>query len=114
MIRVKWRKYTVKKGFQTMSPSNKEMQLRKNCELYAYVLTSQGKEVPEELQDCVDFYEYSINCSEELLQVLKDLDSDTFKQIVLNTDSKEAGELRYWWEMHQEADRLHKALSSDG
>lgn len=30
-----------------MNPTNKEMQLRKTCELYAYVLKMQNKEVPE-------------------------------------------------------------------
>ncbi|WP_309497066.1 hypothetical protein [Sulfurovum sp.] len=97
-----------------MKPSNKEMQLRKTCQLYAYVLASQGKEVPEEIQECVASYDYLIDCVTNLSQALKDLDSDTFDKIVNNTQSQKAQDLRYWWEMHQEADRLHRALSSDG
>ena len=96
-----------------MSASNKEMQLQKNCQLYAYVLTSLNQEVPEEIQDCAAFYEDTMHCATELYELLKSLDSDTFEKIVKNKDLLEARELSYWWEMHQEADRLHKALSSD-
>ncbi|MFT5661863.1 MAG: hypothetical protein ACI9TV_002510 [Sulfurimonas sp.] len=96
-----------------MNPSNKEMQLRKNCQLYAYVLVSQDKEIPEEIQDSIDSYEYIMNCVEELSAELKSLDSDTFDRIVNNTELLEARELAYWWEMREEADRLHKSLSSD-
>lgn len=96
-----------------MNPSNKEMQLRKNCQLYAYVLLSLDKEIPEEIQDCIDSYEYVVNCVAELSQELQSLDTDTFEKIVNNTELLESRELAYWWEMHQEADRLHRSLSSD-
>lgn len=96
-----------------MNPSNKEMQLCKNCQLYAYVLISQDKEVPEEIQDCIDSYDYVVNCVTELLEELKGLDSDTFERIVNNKELLESRELSYWWEMQKEADRLHKLLSAD-
>lgn len=96
-----------------MNPSNQEMQLQKNCQLYAYVLISQGKEVPQEIEDCIESYEYTLHCSDRLFQEIEDLDSDTFDKIINNKELLESRELSYWWEMHQEANRLHKALSSD-
>ena len=84
-----------------MSPSNREIQLRKNCEIYAYVLTSLGKEVSEEIQDCVDSYEYSVDCVKELAKILQDLDSDTFNKLVNNTELQVARELANWWDMYQ-------------
>lgn len=96
-----------------MNPSNQELQLHKNCQLYAYVLESQGKVIPEHIQDCIESYEYVVNCVNELLDELKSLDGDTFNRIVNNKESLESREVSYWWEMQQEADRLHKLLSSD-
>lgn len=96
-----------------MSPSNQEIQLRKNCQLYAYVLESLGKEVPEAIEDCRNWYEYSVDCIEELFQILDNLDKDTLDALVNNKDSEESQNLLHWWNMHQEANRLHKALSSD-
>jgi len=96
-----------------MSPSNKEMQLCKNCQLYAYVLRAQGKEVPEEIQDCIDSYDYVLNCVKELYAEIESLDSESFEKIVNNQELLQSRELAYWWEMQQEADRLHKMLSSD-
>lgn len=84
-----------------MNPTNKEMQLRKTCQLYAYVLLSQGKEVPEEIQECTVSYDYPVECVAELSQALEGLDSDTFEKIVNNTQSKEARDLAQWWEMYQ-------------
>ena len=89
-----------------MANSNKEMQLRKTCKLYAYVLASQGKEVPERIQECRDSdgseeYDCIVDCVADLSKALKELDSDTFKRIVKNTDSQEALELAHWWEMYQ-------------
>jgi len=91
-----------------MNPSNKEIQLRKNCQLYVYLLVSQGKEVPEEIQECADSYDYDylVDCVAELSDELESLDSDTFEKIVNNTESNEARELAYWREMHQVATRL--------
>lgn len=95
-----------------MNPSNKEMQLRKTCQLYAYVLASQGQEVPEEIHECTDSYDYLVDCTAKLSQLLKELDSDTFNRVVYDTDSKEARDLAHWWDMNQEADRLCKTLVS--
>lgn len=86
-----------------MSPSNREVQLRKTCKLYAYVLISLGKEVPEEIQECVDSedYDYLVDCVAELAQTLRDLDPASFDQIVNNTESTEARDLAQWWDMYQ-------------
>jgi len=96
-----------------MSPSNKEIQLSKNCQLYAYALRAQGKEVPEEIQDCVDSYEYVLNCVKELYKEIQEMDSQTFQRVVKNSELLESRELSYWWDMQQEADRLHRLLSAD-
>jgi len=93
-----------------MNPTNKEMQLRKNCELYMYVLISQGKEVPYHILECAHSYDYPVDCVVALSEELKSLDSDTFDRIVKNTQLQEAKDLANWWEMHQEAERLSKAL----
>ncbi len=86
-----------------MSPSNKELQLRKTCQLYVYVLVSQGKEVPEAVQECADSDDFDdlVDCVSQLSQELADLDSDSFEQIVNNTQSNEARQLAHWWEMYQ-------------
>ncbi len=86
-----------------MSPSNREVQLRKTCQLYAYVLVSQGKEVPEAIQECAesDDYDYLVDCVTELSQALKDLDRVSFEQIVNNTQSAQARDLAQWWDMYQ-------------
>ncbi len=84
-----------------MSPSNREIQLRKTCQLYAYVLTMLGKETPEEILECADTYDYPVDCVKELYQELKDLDSDTFDKIVNDSESMQARDLAQWWEMYQ-------------
>ena len=84
-----------------MNPTNREIQLRKTCQLYTYVLISQGKEVPELIQECSESYDYPVDCVKELSQALQGLDSDTFNTIVNNTQSKEARDLSSWWEMYQ-------------
>ncbi|MFC2057466.1 hypothetical protein ACFLR6_00860 [Campylobacterota bacterium] len=91
-----------------MNPTNKELRLRKNCQLYVYVLVSQGKEVPEEIQECADSYDYDFlfDCVTQLSDEIEGLDSDTFDRIVNNKESNEARELAYWWEMHQVANKL--------
>ena len=91
-----------------MNPSNKELQLRKNCQLYVYVLVTQGKEVPEEIQECADSYDYDflVDCVTQLSDEIEGLDSHTFDSIVNNKESNEARELAYWWEMHQVANKL--------
>jgi len=96
-----------------MSPSNKEMQLRKNCQLYAYLLVAQGKEVPEEIQECADSYDYDyiVDCVADLSDALESLDSATFERVVNNPQSQEARALAYWWEMHQQANQLGNNLT---
>lgn len=89
-----------------MSNSNRELQLRKTCGLYAYVLSAQGKEVPEMIQECADSsdsdeYDCLVDCVAELSEVLKGFDSETFERIVNNSDSSDARELSHWWEMYQ-------------
>ena len=91
-----------------MNHSNKELRLRRNCQLYVYLLVSQGNEVPEEIQECADSYDYDflVDCVAQLSDEIEGLDSDTFEKIVDNKESNEARELAYWWEMHQVANRL--------
>ena len=91
-----------------MNPSNKELRLRRNCQLYVYLLVSQGKEIPEAIQECANSYDYDflVDCVAQLSAEIESLDSDTFDKIVNNKASQEARELAYWWEMHQAANRL--------
>jgi len=95
-----------------MSPTNKELQLRKNCQLFVYLLVSQGKEVPEEVQECADSYDFDflVDCVAQLSDEIKSLDSDTFERIVNNKESTKARELAYWWEMHQMANSLGEKI----
>lgn len=96
-----------------MQPSNKEMQQRKTCELYAYVLRSQGKEVPEAVQECADSYDDLIDCVEMLSKEIESLDSETFDRVVNDTQSQDSRDLASWWKMHQEAQRLYRSMFSD-
>ena len=91
-----------------MNPTNKELRLRRNCQLYMYLLVSQGKEVPEEIQECAHSYDYDflVDCVAQLSSEIAGLDSDTFNRIMNNKESNESRELAYWWEMHQAANRL--------
>ncbi|UPT78192.1 hypothetical protein MN086_03370 [Sulfurovum sp. XGS-02] len=95
-----------------MSPTNKELQLRKNCKLYVYLLVSQGKEVPEEVQECANSYDFDflVDCVAQLSAEIEGLDSDAFEKIVNNKESDEARELAYWWEMHQMANSLGEKI----
>jgi len=84
-----------------MNPTNREIQLRKTCQLYAYVLKSQGKEVPEDVQECTASYDYPVDCVAKLSQALQSLDSDTFEKIVNDPQSEKARDLAQWWDMYQ-------------
>jgi len=89
-----------------MGNANKEMQLRKTCKLYAYLLAAQGKEVPETILECRDCdgtedYDLLVDCVNDLAQALKGLDGDSFEKIVTSPDSLEARELAHWWEMYK-------------
>jgi len=94
-----------------MSATNKEMQLQRNCQLYAYVLTSQGKEVPEYIQESAESYDYLVDCVAELSQEVESLDTEAFERVVNNTQIQEARELAYWWTMYQEANQLSNSLT---
>lgn len=96
-----------------MSPTNKEMQLLKTCQLYAYVLSSQRKEVPEYIEECAVSYDYLVDCTSELVKEIESLDKDTLERIMYNPESYYAQDLAHWWEMYQEADKLRKQLFSD-
>ena len=91
-----------------MNPSNKELRLRRNCQLYVYLLVSQGKEIPEAIQECANSYDYDflVDCVAQLSAEIEGLDSDTFDKIMNNKESNEARELANWWEMHQAANKL--------
>ena len=93
-----------------MSPSNKEMQLRKTCELYAYLLVSQDKEVPDEILECAMSYDYPVDCVAQLSQEIQNLDSESFERILKNIESQQSRDLSNWWDMQQEAERLSKEL----
>ena len=95
-----------------MSPSNQDIQLQKNCALYAYVLHAQGKEIPEHIQDCTEDYDYSVDCSSQLQKELESLDTETFEKLVKNPQSQKARELAQWWEMSLIANSLHDNLGS--
>ena len=89
-----------------MGNENREMQQRKTCKLYAYVLAALGKEVPTRIEECRDSdgtedYNLLVDCVKELSQELIGLDADTFEKVVKSTDSVEARELSQWWEMYQ-------------
>jgi len=84
-----------------MNPTNREIQLRKTCQLYAYVLKSQGKEVPEHIQECTASYDYLVDCVSQLSEAIQSLDSDTFEKIVNDPQSEKARDLSQWWEMYQ-------------
>lgn len=91
-----------------MNPSNKELRLRRNCQLYVYLLVSQGKAIPEEIHECANSYDYDflVDCVAQLSAEIESLDSDTFDKIINNKESHEARELANWWEMHQAANKL--------
>ena len=96
-----------------MGPSNKELRLRKNCQLYLYLLTALGKEIPEVLQECADSedYDFLVESSSDLSREIENLDSENFEKIVNNQESQEARELSYWWKMHQEANQLGQKIT---
>ena len=95
-----------------MASSNKEMQLRKTCQLYAYVLSSLGREVPEAIQDCMEDDDYLVDCVDQLASTLEGLDPASFEMIVNSDPSSQARDLAKWWKMRQEADKLHSTLAS--
>jgi hypothetical protein len=86
------------------SPSNKELQLRKNCHLYAYVLQYLELEIPEHIIECLmdEEYEYLVECSNELAQLLKSLEQEKFTELI-NGECESSQELKLWWDMNQQA-----------
>ena len=84
-----------------MAPTNREIQLQKTCELYAYVLEAQGKEVAYAIDECANSYDYPVDCVAQLAQELQGLDEATFEKIVNNTELQSARDLSNWWKMYQ-------------
>ena len=86
-----------------MNPTNREIQLRKTCQLYAYVLVSLGKVVPQEIQECADSHEYDclIDCVAQLSQLLASMESETLEKMLNNSQAPLARDLAQWWEMYQ-------------
>ncbi len=84
-----------------MSPTNREIQLQKNCQLYRFVLHSLHKEVPYAIEECAHSYEYPVDCSKELAALLSQLDAATLNDLMSTPDCVEAYHLRQWWEMYQ-------------
>lgn len=86
-----------------LNPSNKELQLRKNCIVFKFLLEVLGREVPESIQECAEDeeYEYLVECVDELAATLSQLDEHVYKSLILDNNTPEARELASWWEMHQ-------------
>ena len=86
-----------------MSLSNREIQQRKNCQLYRYVLQIQNKEIPFHIEECADYNEYNclLDCSKELIQEIKNFDDATHERIINNQESEDAKDLSQWWEMYK-------------
>ncbi len=91
-------------------PSNKELRERKNCELYAYLLTSLGKEVPDEIIECITTYDYPLDCVADLSAEIRALDEEMFEKILNDKESPHSRELAIWWKTYQEADKLSQDL----
>lgn len=96
-----------------MRPNNKEIQQRKNCELYTYVLEMLEREIPEEIVECLISDDFFVDCVEELGNTLHSLDNETFDKLVNNKNTTKSQDLKQWWNMYQEAEKLHKSLASD-
>ncbi len=95
-----------------MPAYNQQMQQRKNCELYAYVLTELGLEVPDHILECAISDEYPVDCVADLAKALEDMGADDFERIVYDKESQLALDLSKWWTMYLESDRLRQELRS--
>ncbi len=84
-----------------MNPTNREVQLRKTCQLYEYVLISLGQEVPEAVAACAVSYDYPVECMKELVSLLESLSGEEFEKVVNNPESQSARDLAQWWQMYQ-------------
>ncbi len=84
-----------------MSPTNREIQLRKTCQLYAYVLSSIGEEVPDAILECTISYDYPVECMNELVETIKGLDEETFEKLISDRENELARDLEQWWQMYQ-------------
>lgn len=91
-----------------MNPTNKELQLRKNCLLYRYLLQALDKDVPEPIQECADAddYDFLVDCVDALSETLNALSDDTFHDLISKNNTPEAKELASWWHMHKVALQL--------
>jgi hypothetical protein len=93
-----------------MPEYNKDMQQRKNCELYAYVLAELDKEIPDDILECVMDGDYLVDCVLQLANELKALDTEKFNQLVYNSEASLSRDLANWWTMYQESERLQEEL----
>jgi hypothetical protein len=93
-----------------MPDYNKEMQQRKNCELYAYVLAELGQDIPDHILECAMSDEYPVDCVADLAKSLEDMGADDFERIVYDKESALACDLAKWWTMYLESDRLRQEL----
>lgn len=91
--------------------TNKEIQLRKTCQLYAFVLEHLGHEVPEMIEECAQDFEYPVECAKELIALLEATDRKTL-DIMMHSNATSLGrDLANWWQMQKEADELRKAIT---
>lgn len=93
-----------------MPAYNRDMQQRKTCQLYVYLLTVLGKEVPYTVEECANSYEDLIDCSMELAKELEALKSEEYERLITAEDSTIGNDLALWWEMYQEMDSLRKSM----
>lgn len=93
-----------------MPAYNQQMQQRKNCELYAYVLAELDQDIPDHILECAMSDEYPVDCVADLAKALEDMSADDFERIVHDTESQMARDLSKWWTMYLESDRLRQEL----
>ena len=93
-----------------MPEYNKAMQQKKSCELYAYVLTEQNKDVPDDILECIISDDYLVDCALQLANEIQGMDSETFKRLVYGNESTLSRDLANWWTMYQESEKLYKEI----
>lgn len=88
-------------------PSNKELQLRKNCQLYAYILQYIEAEIPDHILECLmdEEYEYLVECSQDLAKLIESLNEDQFNEL-MHGECESSRELKHWWDMNQQANKM--------
>lgn len=91
-----------------MQPTKKEEYRQKTCHLYAYALTTLGREVPEEVVRGAGSVYTSHDPTAALCELLQGLSDDGLERVVYNAHSADSRRLADWWEAHQEADRIRE------